>query len=309
MLAAIWLYRGPSTRHVTAGRIAIRDLESLSDYQDCVRLQQEIWEFPEREAEIVPASLLVVLQRYGGTCIGAFDASEMVGFVVGFVGVGEGRLLHHSHMLAVRSGYRGRGVGAELKWAQRERVQRQGIDLVNWTFDPLQAENAHLNIHRLGAVARKYVEDLYGASESPLHGGLPTDRFEAEWWIESTRVVESKQGSRPERKGWQTLPRVNQTRDLGNGFRGLEDDGRLDLGDEELLVEIPANWNQIMMQERGLAIDWRMKTRVVFQNYFPRYRVEGFLRGDDRCYYRLARSLQTVSTSPPPRAASRGSPR
>jgi len=289
MLAVTSPSNGSPRTRLSAAQIAIRDLQSLGDFRDCVRLQQEIWEFPEGEAEIVPASFLVVLERYGGVCVGAFDDLQMVGFVVGFLGMSGNRLLHHSHMLAVRSGYRGRGVGADLKWAQRERVRQQKVDLVNWTFDPLQTENAHFNINRLGAVAQKYIVDLYGESESPLHGGLPTDRFEAEWWIESPRVIATQRGGRPEREGWEELPRANMTRALGSGFRGPEGDSRLDLEDEELLVEVPENLNEIMARDRDLALDWRMRARAVFQNYFPRYRVESFHRAEGRCYYRLVR--------------------
>ena len=138
--------------------------------------------------------------------------------------------------------------------------------------------------------------DVYGASDSPLHGGLPTDRFEAEWWIESQRVVELKQGVRPAREGWEKLPRVNPTRDLGNGFRGSEDALRLELDAEEILVEIPADLIEMMTRERELALDWRMKTRRVFQSYLPRwYRVEGFHRVEGRYYYRLEKRIPDMA--------------
>jgi predicted GNAT superfamily acetyltransferase len=275
------------------GKIVIRDMQGVSDYQDCARLQQEIWVFPEGQAEIVPASCLVALHRYGGICLGAFDGLKMIGFVVGFLGTESGKLFLHSHMLAVLPTYRGRRVGAGLKWAQRDRALAQGLDRVNWTFDPLQAPNAHFNVNCLGAVAQKYIVDLYGVSDSPLHGGLPTDRFEAEWWIESERVRESKKGAPYEEEGWERLPRVNPTGDLGSGLRRCEDALRLDLEDDAILVEIPANLTAMMARERELALDWRMKTRRVFGRYLPRYRVEGFHRADERFYYRLARTVPT----------------
>jgi predicted GNAT superfamily acetyltransferase len=135
----------------------------------------------------------------------------MVGFVFGFLGRDQNRFLHHSHMLAVLAEYRGRGLGENLKWAQRDRVRKQGLDLINWTFDPLQAPNANLNINRLGAVVGKYLLNLYGESSSPLHGGIPTDRFEAEWWLTSPRVEEARKGSRPVRAAWESLPRANRS--------------------------------------------------------------------------------------------------
>lgn len=272
-----------------ADNIHIRDMRDGSDFQDCARLQQEIWAFPEGQAEIVPPSLLVALSHYGGICLGAFDGSKMVGFVVGLLGTESGRLFLHSHMLAVLPAFRGRGVGAALKWTQRDRALEQGIDRVNWTFDPLQAPNASFNINCLGAVAQKYMVDVYGASDSPLHGGLPTDRFEAEWWLESRRVVERKRGAHVVSEGWDELSSVNATRDLGNGFRSLEGTLRLELDDREILVEIPADLTAMMARERELAFDWRMKTRRIFQTYLPRYRVEDFHRARGRCYYRLGR--------------------
>lgn len=277
------------TRVSAAGKIVIRDMRHVSDYQDCARLQQEIWAFPEGQAEIVPASCLVALQHYGGTCLGAFDGSEMVGFVVGFLGTESGKLFLHSHMLAVLPAHRSRGVGADLKWAQRDRALAQRVDLVNWTFDPLQAPNANFNINRLGTVAQKYMVDVYGVSDSPLHGGLPTDRFEAEWWLESRRVVERKRGAHVVPEGWDELPAVNPTRDVGNGFCRSEDTLRLDLDNREILVEVPADLNEMMARDRELALDWRMKTRQIFQNYLPRYRVECFHRAGGRCYYQLGR--------------------
>ena len=267
--------------------IVLRDLSSLADFRDCVRLQRDVWFFPDEE--IIPASLLVVLQRYGGISLGAFDASQMVGFVAGFLAAEDGDVFQHSHMLAVLPAYQGRRVGTSLKWAQRERVLEQALKRVSWTFDPLQAGNAHFNIQRLGAVAENYLVDLYGAGDSPLHGGLPTDRLEASWWIESERVLDAMKGSLPESKGWESLAAVNPTRDLGDGFRRLESAPRLDMENRELLIEVPANWNEMMAREPDLSRDWRLKARGIFQSYLPRYRVEGFHRRDGRCYYRLAK--------------------
>ena len=272
-----------------SGEILVRDMHQESDYRECARLQQTIWAFPEGEIEIVPASHLVALQHYGGSCLGAFDGTQMIGFAVAFVGIANRRPFLHSHMLAVLPSYRGRGVGADLKWTQRDRALDQGLDLVNWTFDPLQARNADFNLNRLGAVVEKYIVDFYGASDSPLHGGLPTDRFEAAWWIASERVHQLKRGGRFDEAGWDRLPQVNATQDRGNGFRSPDDTLRLDLEDDALLVEIPADLTLMMARDRGLALDWRLKTRRIFQSYFPRYRVEGFHRADGRCYYRLVR--------------------
>lgn len=267
------------------GNIVIRDLQGFSEYNDCVDLQREVWAFPD--VDIVPAAQLLVQHRWGGVCIGAFDEAKMVGFVCGLVGWQDGELFHHSHMIAVLPAYRRRGLGEALKWAQRDRVLDQGMKLINWTYDPLQVLNAKLNIDRLGAVARKYFVNLYGEGDSPLWGGIPTDRFEAEWWIESARVVGLREGRRLERPGWEKLPRANRTGRTA-GFRRCEDEMLLDLEDGEILVEAPADITFIMARDRGLALDWRMKTRRIFQDYFNRgYGVVGFHRSQGRYFYRL----------------------
>jgi predicted GNAT superfamily acetyltransferase len=120
--------------------------------------------------------------------IGAFDRDVMVGFAMSLPGYRDGRPYLHSHMLAVLPQYRNAGLGRRLKLAQREDALARGIDLIEWTFDPLEIKNAYLNIARLGAIARRYLRDFYGPSTSQLQGGLPTDRLVAEWWLDSARV-------------------------------------------------------------------------------------------------------------------------
>jgi len=263
----------------------ISDLESFAELERCVELQEEIW---GREADRVSVAELVVIRRYGGVLIGAFDGDRMIGFVCGMVGRGRDRVFHHSHLLGIERDYRGRGIGERLKWAQRDRVLSQGLELINWTFDPLQALNAHLNINRLGVVVKEYILNLYGESRSSLHGGVPTDRFEAEWWLASQRVEDARKGRRPERPGWEQLPRANHTRFAGGLLRCHE--MRLDLDEDELLVEVPIAVTSIMSRDKEVAVDWRLQTRRAFQGYLGRgYDVSGFHRSEDRAYYRLQR--------------------
>lgn len=265
--------------------VDIRDAANFSDYEQCVALQKEVWHFSD--ADVVPAAELATIHHYGGVCIGAFDREKMIGFVCGLVGREHGRVFHHSHMLAVLPGYRGRGLGEKLKWAQRDRVLSQGLDFINWTYDPLQAPNANLNINRLGVVIHTYLVNVYGESWSPLHGGIPTDRFESDWWLNSSRVKEAAQGKRVERRGWETLARVNRAREDERGLLHCEEID-LDRNAGELLVEIPAAITSIMAANRELALDWRLKTRGIFQVLFHRgYVIEGFHRAEGRAYYRL----------------------
>ncbi len=185
--------------------IHFRDVESISDYEQCVEIQIRIWDMA------VPAVELMTTHRCGGVCIGAFDGDAMIGCVYGIVGRKEDFIFHHSNMLAVVPEYRSHRIGEKLKWKQRDRVLAQGMDLINWTFDPLQAPNANLNINRLGVEIHQYYVDFYGDTGSRLHGGLPTDRFEAEWNLESPRVHQAREGRVPARPDWETLPRVNAT--------------------------------------------------------------------------------------------------
>jgi predicted GNAT superfamily acetyltransferase len=266
--------------------IEIRDFDKPSDYEACARLQTDVWGFSDADA--VPPLHLIALHHYGGTLIGAFEGSRMVGFVCGFSGFRGGRVFHHSHMLAVVPEFRGAGLGETLKWAQRDRVLAMGIELVNWTFDPLQAVNANLNIQRLGAIARKYRVNVYGESQSPLHGGIPTDRLEAEWHIRSSRVVEARTEGLPDWPEWFDLPRANRTEKSSTGLLRSTDTPDLDLSAEALLVEIPKNITDVMAKDSELALDWRLKMRRLFQHYFEKgYVVRGFHRSDLGAFYRL----------------------
>ncbi len=249
-------------------------------------MQVEVWGFSE--FEVVPAAHLIAMHHYGGTCIGAFDGARMVGFVFGFPGWEAGRPFHHSHMLAVLPEFRGKRVGEDLKWAQRERVLTQGLDLINWTFDPLQAPNANLNINRLGAVCRRYKVNLYGESHSPLHGGIPTDRFEAEWHLESPRVKTLSRGDAADAGPWDDLPLANRTRRDTYGLLACEPELALDLDDEAIGIEVPLTITDLMERNRDSALNWRLQSRRLFQEYFGRgYVVEALHRGEAAACYRL----------------------
>jgi len=164
----------------------IRELTAHHEFREAVRLQGIIWGF--EDVDMLPVRLFVVASRIGGQVLGAFDGDRMVGFCIAIPGVKrDGGAYLHSHMLGVLAEYRNTGVGRALKMAQRDDALARGIDLIEWTFDPLELKNAFFNIERLGAIARRYVHNQYGATSSPLHGGLPTDRCVAEWWLRSPR--------------------------------------------------------------------------------------------------------------------------
>jgi predicted GNAT superfamily acetyltransferase len=167
--------------------IVVRKCAGMEEFQRCVALQREIW--GEDDLEVEPATLFVVAEETGGQVLGAFDGERLVGYTLALVGIRNGAVFLHSHMTGVLAGYRDRGVGRALKLFQREEALERGIRLIVWTFDPLENRNAHFNLNRLGAIARKYLPNLYGLTTSPLHLGLPTDRLLAEWPLDSARVV------------------------------------------------------------------------------------------------------------------------
>ena len=183
--------------------IVIRCCDGLEELRACVVLQKEIWNFAD--AELIPLRMFVVAEKVGGQVMGAFDRGEMVGFALSVPGTRSGHVYLHSHMLGVRQQYRNTGLGRRLKLLQREEALSRGIELIEWTFDPLEIKNAFLNIEKLGAIARRYNINQYGVTSSPLQGGLPSDRLIAEWWLKSRRVESLLAGNRL------TVPAARQT--------------------------------------------------------------------------------------------------
>ena len=167
--------------------IDIRPLTDREDLKAVVRLQRQIWGF--EDVDLIPLRLFVVATKIGGQVYGAFDGTQLIGFCMAIPGLKPGGKTYlHSHMLGVLPEYRNARVGRNLKLAQRDDALSRGIELIEWTFDPLEIKNAFFNMERLGAIVRRYVPNQYGTTSSPLHGGLPTDRCIAEWWIASPRV-------------------------------------------------------------------------------------------------------------------------
>ena len=176
--------------------IEIRKLTRQTSLNPRCHLQQEIWGFAD--VELLPLRLFVVADKIGGQVLGA-STDPMVAFCLGVPGLKPGGKYYlHSHMLGVLPEYRNSGLGRQMKLKQREEALQRGIELIEWTFDPLEIKNAYFNIERLGAIVRRFVHNQYGTTSSHLHGGLPTDRCTAEWWIESAACRSGlRAGSRP----------------------------------------------------------------------------------------------------------------
>ncbi|HLJ14902.1 MAG TPA: GNAT family N-acetyltransferase [Bryobacteraceae bacterium] len=167
--------------------IEVRALAGRDEFREAVQLQRAVWGF--EEIELLPVRLFVVATNVGGHAFGAFDNGRMIAFCLAVPGLKPGGKPYlHSHMLGVLPEYRDRGVGRQLKLAQRADAIERGIELIEWTFDPLELRNAYFNLERLGAIVRRYVLNQYGNTSSRLHGGLPTDRCVAEWWISTERA-------------------------------------------------------------------------------------------------------------------------
>jgi predicted GNAT superfamily acetyltransferase len=175
--------------------IDIRPLTEREDLKAVVRLQRQIWGF--EDVDLIPLRLFVVASKIGGQVFGAFDGAHLIGFCMAIPGLKPGGKTYlHSHMLGVLPEYRNAHVGRALKLTQRDDALSRGINLIEWTFDPLEIKNAYLNIEKLGAIVRRYSVNQYGTSSSPLQGGLPTDRLTAEWWMNSKRVQSVLTGGR-----------------------------------------------------------------------------------------------------------------
>lgn len=168
--------------------ITVRTITEINDLREAVRLQKVIWGF--EDLELLPVRLFVVANRVGGQTMAAFDGDKMVGFLIAVPGIKrDGSHYLHSNMMGVLADYRNLGVGRQLKLAQREEALSRGIEMIEWTFDPLELKNAFFNMQRLGAVVERYVLNQYGVTTSHLHGGLPTDRCIATWYLNSDRVA------------------------------------------------------------------------------------------------------------------------
>jgi predicted GNAT superfamily acetyltransferase len=270
----------------------IRPLTTLDDCRRVVELEKRVWGYTDAE-DVVPAPILIVTTKRGGILLGAFDAAgKLNGFVYSLAAVKDGRGTQWSHMLGVASDARDRGLGVRLKLAQRDEAIRRGIDLIEWTFDPLQAMNAHFNFAKLGVVAADYEENIYGESSSALHRGTPTDRFVAEWHLTRPHVERRLAAAGPlvRDSSVGSAPVINPSRQTESWLEpGV---ARLDFEDRRVLVEIPTDFGEMQARHPALALEWRMATRMAFQAWFARgYRAVDFFLARDagRGHYLLAK--------------------
>jgi predicted GNAT superfamily acetyltransferase len=260
--------------------IVIRLLEGQDEFSAAEDVQRAAWLMPD-DNELVPGHLLQALQWHGGIVLGAFvPDGTVVGMTFGFVGLThdrtqiaqlEGNVLFCSHMMGVLPAYQGQSIGYRLKLAQREHALKQGHCLIVWTYDPMQSANARLNVGKLRGICRRYIPDAYGELKEGVNVGLPSDRFELEWWIASQRVEKHLENppSPPSLPAWRTagVQVINPSIPRPDGLRAPGD--RFDAPESKtILVEIPGNVAALRAADLGLIRAWRFHTREVIQTAF-----------------------------------------
>ena len=273
------------TVNVGARAVHVCHLETLDDFEACVALQKAIWgaDFDG----MIPTSLLQASAHIGGLVIGAFAADALVGFVFGLTGVRDGEVVHWSHMLGVCPEARGMGVGRQLKEFQRSTLAARGITRMLWTFDPLQARNAHLNINRLGVRVTEYVVNMYGTTRSPLHFGIATDRL----IVESSTAPTSGSMKGSSAIFAQPLPVLTPIPRLGD--RALD-------GDQPTfaLIEIPVDVQRVAEESADAMNLWRVATREHMQWALRHgYRITALhrVRAEARAFYLIEREPREVT--------------
>ena len=245
--------------------ILVREARDRADYDACVRLQREVWGL--EDLEITSAIQLLATVHAGGLLLVAEAAGEgVVGFSYAFAALRGGVPHLHSDLLAVRPAARGAGTGLRLKWAQREAALGRGLRLVTWTFDPMRAANARLNLRHLGAVARELLPDFYGETTSSLHHGLPTHRLLVRWELDRPRVVRRASGEAPPDPGPAPCVVERAWRD-GRPVPAL---AACDPAAPVVQLELPADWDAVCRADASLAREWQEVVREAFEGLFAR---------------------------------------
>lgn len=282
--------------------VDIRLAESIEDYRAVGQLQKAVWQMAD--AQMTPYNLLNIIHKSGGLVLLAFphdvnqdDPQQAIGFVFSFIGLTAGGSVKHcSHQAGVLPEYQNQGIGYRLKLAQRDHVLAQGIHLITWTFDPLESRNAYLNMHKLGTICHTYLVNIYGVVHDALNEGLPSDRFEAEWHIASERVAGRIEPAthtlQPTRPDHADITVINPAIP-GDLLRPSETwhpiaERTIRERPPDLLVQIPANFQDIKATDMGLAQAWREHTRHVFMMFFSAgYQATDLFYRNQQCYYLL----------------------
>jgi predicted GNAT superfamily acetyltransferase len=255
--------------------IEIHIIETPQALEAVEVLQREIWS--GNDIEIVPVHIFQAVVHNGGLVVGAYSGDQLVGFVFGFPGIdsssGKPRLIHASHMAGVHPKFRDSGLGFKLKRAQWQMVRKQGIDRITWTYDPLQSRNANLNISKLGAVCNIYIPNYYGEMRDEINFGMPSDRFQVDWWVNSNRV--ERRLSEPNNRRFDLdhyldaeVPQLNKTQLNKNGFVTPHYLEAPVINAPLLLVEIPSDFPALKVADPDLAVVWSTHIKALFLDLF-----------------------------------------
>ena len=247
--------------------VVIRECTTIEEFDACVRLQRDVFGLPDME--ISPRRHLIVSRQAGGWTLGAFQGAELVGFVHHLAAVRGDEVFGYSHMMAVAESQQNKGLGARLKWAQRERALAEGRKFIKWTWDPMRARNAHFNLNRLGAIVRAYAVNFYGTDYTTTAGefgkpqGLDSDRLFAEWHLRAPRVEACARG-----------------------------EALTDLGEPAAVVVIPSDWTALMRDDIATARSELLRVRKEFQQALAAGLVcAGFARDRERPRYLFYESI------------------
>jgi len=254
--------------------IEVKRVKTIEDFKKIPEIQKSAWGFTDLDTE--PHHLMTRVQKYGGLVHGLYEDGALIGFTYAVVGRWQEEHFIYSHMAGVRKDHQSKGYGFELKRAQREAVLEMGYERMRWNFDPLESMNGYFNFHRLGVVSSEYERNIYGEGESGLHKGLPTDRLIATWDLKSERVVvkmEGKEPSIPEQIPAERLEKFTQ---------------------ETAYIEIPGDIRSLKETDLRRAVEWRKKTRCLFESAFQKgYVAEDIVFSEDkqRIFYKLYNRL------------------
>ncbi|HEK86412.1 MAG: GNAT family N-acetyltransferase [Candidatus Saccharicenans sp.] len=266
------------------GKVIIRKLLKKAELEKLIEIQRVVWKHPD--LDLTPVHQFSISTFMGGLVLGALVDGEVAGFVYSFPAIFQGKFCHHSHLLAVLPQYQGYGLGKKLKWAQRREVLKLGLDLITWTYDPLQTRNANLNFHTLGVISRTYLPDFYGETPAlKLGPGIPTDRLLVEWPIKSERVEKKTRGEKEEFFNLDSWPRALEGSTAPDGsYRPGKP--RLKIKEPIFLAETARDVRALQATPEIIAA-WQSALRQVFTHYFRQgYAIVDFIFGE-KCYYVL----------------------
>jgi len=277
-------------------QIDIKLLTTTEEFEECIEIQKTTW-YLDNYRDCIPTHMMKAVVEAGGALVGALHKKKVVAYAMSLPAISkEDGFYHYSHIMGVHPKYQGRGIGFMIKMKQREIAQAFRVKKITWTYDPLLAKNANLNIKKIGGIARKYVVDFYGSfmGGSRIVSGIPSDRFYLEWFISSKNVMQKLERNKKQDIDLNKIQRANS---IEFNKRGLQKIANIQLGlsSDLILIEIPEDFQNIYNNNIKLATEWRLKSRNIFNYYLGKdYVIIDFItfkeNGKKRNYYLLKKN-------------------